>query len=173
MNFFSSVRNRWLCTLLCFIAIFPVSSIEAGVELVSSRNVVEQLYRDYAWVILFDSPDMVKLADQPQQELSKYFTPPLADLINKDHECARKTKDICNIDFDPIYDSQDPDGAHQLRIESEGVDMVNVTFLRRWSSPDVAELQFKMVRTSTGWRIDDIYYKGHESLRAILQQKRR
>jgi hypothetical protein len=154
-------------------AIFPVSSVGAGVELAPSRSVVEQLYRDYAWVILFDSPGMVKLTDQPQQELSKYFTSSLANLINKDHECTRKTGDVCNLDFDPIYDSQDPDGAHQLRIEPEGVDMVHVTFLRRWSSPDVAELQFKMIRMSAGWRIDDIYYKGHESLRAILQQQKR
>ena len=172
MKILSSIRNRWLYSSLCLLCCSFVPGVKAESAATSARKVVEHLYQDYAWVILLDNSDLVGLVNQPEQELSKYFTASLAGLIRKDHKCAEETKDVCNLDFDPIYDSQDPDGAHQLRIEPmDSNSVVKVAFLRRWSSPDTAELKFKMIYTSSGWRIDNIYYQGHKSIREILQQK--
>ncbi len=173
MNIFSSVRSPLLHMSLCLLFCFLVSTARAEGDVASSKGVVEKLYQDYAWVVLMDNSDLVGLADQPEIELSKYFTASLSSLISKDHKCAEETQDVCNLDFDPIYDSQDPSGTHQLRIEQMNhASEVRVTFLPRWSSPAVTELRFKMIDTPTGWRIDDIYYRDHESIRAILQQKR-
>lgn len=172
MNILSATRNLRLCAALCFLACFSAFNVHAESDAISARAVVQKLYQDYAWVVLIDDTGLVGLVDQPETELSKYFTSSLSSLISKDHKCAEETKDICNLDFDPIYDSQDPDGAHQLRIEPmNSGSLVRVVFLRQWSSPVIAELRYKMVRTPAGWRIDDIYYNSHESIRAILQHK--
>jgi Protein of unknown function (DUF3828) len=172
MNIFPSVHSLWLRTSLCLLFCLLVSTARADGAVDPAKSVVEKLYRDYAWVVLIDNSGLVNLVDQSEAELSKYFTASLSNLISKDHKCAEATQDVCNLDFDPIYDSQDPSGTHQLRIgQMNHASEVMVTFLPRWSSPNMTELRFKMTDTSTGWRIDDIYYRDHESLRSILQQK--
>jgi hypothetical protein len=172
MNFIPSIRNLWFCITICLLTC--LSTIAGAVNTAAlAKGTVEKLYRDYAWVVLIDDPEQVNLIDQPERELSKYFTDSLSKLIIADRRCAAEAQDICNLDFDPIYDSQDPDGAHQVRIEEMNASTeVKVTFLRRWSSSAIAELRFKMINTSTGWRIDDIYYSDHESIRSILQRKK-
>lgn len=45
---------------------------------------------------------------QPVNILRKYFTEELSDLIKRDYDCAEKAKEICNINFDIILNSQDP-----------------------------------------------------------------
>jgi hypothetical protein len=173
MNISSLVRNLWLCTAVGLLFCFSITIARAEGDSASAKRVVERLYQDYAWVVLIDNPSAVRMVDQPESVLEKYFTTPLSNLISKDHKCVEETKDICNLDFDPIYDSQDPEGVHQLRIEPmNSSSIVQVTFLPRWSSPAIAEIQFKMVHTPEGWRIDDIYYKSHDSFRAILQKAR-
>jgi hypothetical protein len=156
--------------MLLYVVLSPGAIAEQST--LPAKAVVEELYRDYAWVILIDEPSLANLIDQPEKELKKYFTEPLANMILRDRQCARKTKDLCRLDFDPIYDSQDPDGAHQLHIEQMNLGYeVKVTFIRRWSSSsDIAELHFRMKKTPMGWRIDDIDYGNHESLRSILQR---
>lgn len=157
--------------LCCGLA--PVTASAGEKTAVSAKEPVVKLYRDYAWVVLIDDPGLQGLSTRSQKELSKYFTPSLASLLEKDRKCVEETREICSLDFDPIYDSQDPDGAHQLRVEPMNVDhVVRVTFSPRGSSPEITELKFKMVDTSSGWRIDDIVYRGHESLRALLTRQK-
>ncbi len=170
----SSIRWSWLCLslgLFCGLSPIPLRAEEKGA--VSAKEAVVRLYQDYAWVVLIDDPGLKGLVIQSQKELSKYFTPSLASLLDKDYQCVEETKEICSLDFDPIYDSQDPDGAHHLRVEPMNADhLVRVTFSPRWSSPQITEIKFKMVNTTTGWRIDDIVYQGHESLRALLTRRK-
>lgn len=139
----------------------------------SAKGVVEKLYHDYAWVVLFQDSDFVRLVDQPEKVLLQYFSPSLSGLVIADRQCVEKTKDICKLDFDPLYDSQDSAGAHDLLVDpTSSANEVQVRFSPRWGSAEVKQLQFKMVKTSVGWRIDDIGYPDQESLRAVLQQKK-
>jgi hypothetical protein len=165
-----SPKLRPLLTLFVLaFASFPVLAADGSV---SSKVVVEKLYEDYAWVVLFKDPGFVSLTDQPETELLRYFSPSLSGLMHADHRCVVETKDICRLDFDPIYDSQDPSGAHDLHVAPTGhANDVQVSFLPRWGAASAKQLQFKIVNTPAGWRIDDITYPDHESLRAILQQK--
>jgi hypothetical protein len=41
--------------------------------------------------------------------LDKYFDKQLSSLIARDNLCKQRTQEICKLDFDPIYASQDPE----------------------------------------------------------------
>jgi hypothetical protein len=168
----SAIHKFQAFLALCMLACVPCVA-SAAPDPTSAKGVVERLYQDYAWVVLFQDSDFVRLADQPEKVLSQYFSPSLSGLVIADHQCVEKTKDICKLDFDPLYDSQDSAGAHDLHVDAMSqANEVQVRFSPRWGSTAVKQLQFKMVKTSAGWRIDDIDYPDHESFRSILQQKK-
>lgn len=56
------------------------------------------------------------LADFTPLSMSQYFDPKLSKLIEKDKHCAEKYG-VCNIDFDILMDSQDPED-YRIRIEN-------------------------------------------------------
>ena len=73
-------------------------------------STVERLYHDYAWEAVISEPrdGLVGLMQESRVTLERYFDHSLAGLIVKDHECSERTHEICNLDFLPIWDGQDP-----------------------------------------------------------------
>ncbi len=55
-------------------------------------------------------------ADFTPLSMPQYFDPKLSKLIDKDKHCAEKYG-VCNIDFDILMDSQDPED-YRIRIEN-------------------------------------------------------
>lgn len=109
----------------------------------------------------------------------RYFTKELAALIVKD--AAKSDDEIGSIDFDPLYDSQDPEvtnfkiggvqwggtGKHGDDPGDDALAHVGVTFK---DNGDARELRFdfKQLHDKT-WRISDIHYPDNTSLLRILR----
>ena len=52
-----------------------------------------------------------EFVDQPQAVLARYFDDQLVRLWLADLQCAARARAICNLDFSPIWNSQDPVGT--------------------------------------------------------------
>jgi hypothetical protein len=121
-------------------------------------GVVRRLYREFAWEAVFSDPVVdhkwVGLLQQPPAVLERYFTPRLAHLLAKDADCARRSGEICRIDFLPIWASQDP-GATDLMVSPAIGGVVQVGFKYPGNGKAVT-LRYSLVRAVSGWRIADI-----------------
>jgi len=161
------MATRKLMHLLLLPIAAVLSAQKIFAEEVSHRpaDVVQTLYREFAWVAIGMSG--TDISDQPRSELEKYFDAQLTDLIIKDAECRLSRNDICHLDRDMLYDSQDP-VVLDLKISApQRESEVNVNF--RSCTGKVSVLKYMMVRTPQGWRIHDISYgPGRATLRALL-----
>lgn len=158
--------------LFLLMVISSATAIELTVEGdVSAKLVVEQLYQDYSWE---NSAEPAKsktvLVEAHEVELSKYFSKSLVDLIRKDNICMARTGGICNLDFDPIYASQDSEATDIKISEPDKNNRVKVQF-RYPSTHQLIKIQYKMVRTNLGWRINDVCYSTGSCLRKLLSRK--
>jgi hypothetical protein len=125
--------------------------------------VVEQLYRDFPT----ENPTRF-IKSTPVRVLQRYFTPQLANLLHADYVCGIREQGICHLDFDPIYDSQDPE-ARELQV-IDGTE-VKVRFKRtNGGREETVTIRCRMERIKAGWRIDDFIYPNGVSLRAILSR---
>src|ERR1051325_2772712 len=102
--------------------------------------------------------------------VDKYFARSLGDLIWKD---ARTSKgEVGVIDGDPLYDAQDMEikkfAIGQPAYES-GKAKVNVTFENFGQKKT---LVFVLVNGRTGWRIHDIEYGDHGTMRSWFKESR-
>lgn len=136
-----------------------------------ARDVVVRLYRDYAWeAVMSGTVRDGFFAEQPSAVLEKYLDHELASLLVADAECIRRTHEICNLEFMPLFASQDPT-AFDLEVEeTKKQDEVLVTFQR--PGGDQARLLYKMSQEGAGWRVSDIVYESSRSLKNILSAKR-
>jgi hypothetical protein len=150
-----AIRRFLICAFLA-VSSGCASAAEGGNDL---ETVVKNLYAQ-------------RKNDAPVQEasiavLEKYFRPELARALVHDRQCAEASKEICRIDFDVLFDSQDPDYEASLAIErtsssrrvqvclgSPALDRRCISYLGRSSAGRV--------------RITDIVYASGSSLRAIL-----
>lgn len=86
--------------------------------------------------------------------ISKYCDAGLADLLVKDCDCSKKSGEVCNLDWDPFYDSQDFGKEDpRPRIERlEGSDAFAVTIRNLGER----KLTYEMTKTPAGWRIANV-----------------
>jgi hypothetical protein len=134
----------------------------------TASDVVAWVYRDFAYQAIFTSYwKEGGVAQQPLKVLQRYFTDELAALLVKDRECSERTHEICNLDWDPIFASQDP-GAVALEVSKpDAANIVRVEF--GYPNTDKkAKLAFHVQHTSRGWRISDIVDEEGGSLRKVL-----
>jgi hypothetical protein len=130
---------------------------------------VTDLYREFAWeaVLAPGNDHELSFVEQPRNALQRYLSPVLARRLDADRTCVRATGDICQINFAPLWYSQDP-VAYDLRVQAtDDPDLVRVQFERPGSNTPVV-LHFELVRTGLGLRIDDIRYPDGMTLRDIL-----
>jgi hypothetical protein len=139
-------------------------------QVTSEAKVVATLYRDYAWQAMASQWDLFGpgLADENLAKLEHYFTPELAKLLVDDLACKVREQGICNLDFDLLFDSQDP-RVGDLNVETTQPGKVRVEF----TDPVIRKknrIDFTLVKVSGDWRIADIFYSLHaqQSLKAIL-----
>jgi hypothetical protein len=128
---------------------------------------VRTLYARYASEAAIDDTESPTLASAPPAVLRQHLTDELMQLWLRDRDCARRTQEICRLDFSPLWDSQDPVGtsvklrwdARHGRVEAE---------LRR-GDRSARTLAYSLVKRKDGWRIDDIDFgPGRSSLRQLL-----
>jgi hypothetical protein len=134
--------------------------------------VVAKLYKDFAWQAMATQSDLFgeDLAHQSKVTLEKYFAPALADLLIKDAACQVKYEAICNLDFDILFDSQDP-RVTDLDVSVAAPGKVSVVY----TDPTDARktrIDFVVVRVGGAWKISDVVYKKPDniSLKHVLSQ---
>ena len=156
-----------------FIVFFSFTGTAYGKTNFLSRQIVAQLYKDFAWqAILSENNDFILLQDENKNVLEKYFSSELTELIIKDARCRGKSGEICSLDFDLLFDSQDS-AAYDLKINASKEGTVEVNFIYPPNNKKI-NLLFYLQETSRGWRIVDIIYKDKNevSLKQLLIQNK-
>lgn len=105
-----------------------------------------------------------------RESLRKYFDAALTDLFIKDAECQQRTHEICNLDFDPIYDAQDVDDK-TTGLKISMVKKEPAQFAVTFTNIGTRTLIYSLTKTGEGWRISDIRYSKGGSLKTILSGK--
>ncbi len=96
---------------------------------------------------------------ESREVTSRFFDSNLVSLFQSEYECKVKERDVCSLESDPVYFSQDfPDGEAELVLipvkndSPKGMSYkVNVKF-SKWT----IVLVVRVKETSAGWRISDI-----------------
>ena len=166
-----SGRLLFLLLLGFSLVAMPLDTKAAGPRAYEKpEDVVAWLYRDFIFTATMSSYwKGASLADQPKETLLLYFTEELASLFVKDRQCAEKTNGICNLDFSPIFDSQDP---AVMDLEIAPADKSNTVPIQ-FTNPGYGKkvrISYEVAKTSRGWRIKDIIYIDGHSLKKILSQ---
>jgi hypothetical protein len=132
---------------------------------------VAKIYQDFAAEAVIDSPDLsvLDLFSRSKTAMARYVDDSLIALVMADRACAERTQGVCNLDFAPIWDSQDMVGT-TVKID-EGKDPTRVAVELQMNDKVVRHLTYVMVKTAAGWRVKDIQYDTHESLVAMLKKK--
>lgn len=129
----------------------------------SAKAFVEEIYKAYVGK---DSP-AVDISTRKQ--LDRYFTPPLAQLIDEDALEAAKKQDAPLLGGDPFIDAQDWEIRNvKVAVTERGADRAtaNVSFVNFDKTNSV---RLVLVKTPNGWRVDDIFWP-EGSLRAIYKK---
>jgi hypothetical protein len=153
---------------LCFNA-EAVEAHQAGPE----AKVVADLYKNYAWQAMATQPDLFGegLAGARKAELERYFSPEMARLLVADSACQVRTGGICNLDFDLLFDAQDP-RVTDLAVERIAAGRVRVQF-KDPATSKLTVIEFRLAEQRNQWRIADVIYAKHspQSLKAVLSRR--
>lgn len=133
---------------------------------------VAKIYQDFAAEAVIDTPDLSieDLFGRPKLALARYLDDELVALVLADRACSQKKQEICNLDFAPIWDSQDMVGT---TVKISGTkDPARVLVELKFSADSKGRrLTYRMTKTAAGWRVHDIEYDTHVSLVAMLKGK--
>ena len=149
----------------------------AGTALAATADneavVVAKLYKDFAWQAVASQADLFgdDLSHQNKATLEKYFAPALADLLVKDAACQVKFQGVCNLDFDLLFDSQDP-RVTDLDVKTTSPGRVSVVY-KDPVDDKTTRIDFDVARVSGIWKITDVVYRRPDkvSLKHVLSQK--
>jgi hypothetical protein len=156
------MMNRlMLVALLVFVPVLPIARAAEDAR----ADLVEKLYKDFVWETRNPAAGRPGFIEQKRAVLEQYLTESLALLLLKDRACTARTHEICQLDFSPLWNSQDPEGAI-FKVAAPGAgNAVLVTLTYPTDRPQVVTYELKQV--AAGWRIDNIRTK-EWSLRKIL-----
>ena len=136
--------------------------------------VVAKLYKDFAWQALASQHDLFgdDVAHQGKATLEHYFSPALADLLAKDAACQIRSQGICNLDFDLLFDSQDP-RVTDLEVTTTSPGRVAVVYKDPVDGKTM-RIDFDVVRVGRTWKIADVIYSRRDkvSLKRVLSRHR-
>lgn len=139
----------------------------------ASAALVSQLYERFP-APLEDTPISAgeSIIDQDREVLTQFFDSDLTNLILADRACVAQNGGVCRLDFDPIWDSQDPT-AYEFEVHpTKRTEIVKVRVQAPRSSEDV-ELEYRLVQEGGEWRIADISYPEGFTLRELLDTSSR
>ena len=99
-----------------------------------------------------------------KQTLSRYFAPALITLFLELDTAAKHCSrdDVCGFDFEPIYDTQDFDDRPDIKLRIESLapaqEQWYAVYFTVIKSEGEHRLEYKLIRTQSGWRVADILY---------------
>lgn len=126
-------------------------------------KLLDSLYKN------FPSNDLLNVQNingQSKKTLAKYFDTTLTNLLWKDTKCSARTGMICKLDFDVIYDSQDPDRVSiHIAPTKKGADVI-----LNYGENGKRNLTYFFSKKHGVFRICDIFYQEeNRSLKKILK----
>jgi len=150
--------------------------VSTGTALAATTNgeaaVVAKLYKDFAWQALASQHDLFgdDVAHQSKATLEHYFSPALADLLVNDAACQIRSRGICNLDFDLLFDSQDP-RVTDLDVTTTSPGRVAVIY-KDPVDGKATRMEFDVARVAGQWKIADIIYSRPDrvSLKRVLSR---
>lgn len=160
--------SHWTYLLICgLLVMLPKTAVFA--EALTAKALVTQLYTAYDWETKSEhASNRRTLLEESREVLAQYFDHKLMGLILKDRACVNKTKEICNLDFSPIWASQDPSVPKKLSISStDNAEIVRVEI--RYEGQKPLKLTYHVVETKAGLRISDIEYSDSSLLKILSQ----
>jgi hypothetical protein len=168
----STVVNRLVVIASFAMALGWTSTAVAG-KAETEAAVVARLYKDFAWQAIASQPDLFgeDLAHQSKATLEKYFAPALAELLVQDAVCQARSQGICNLDFELLFDSQDP-RVTDLDVETLAPGKVSVVF-KDPINEEKTKIEFNLAQVAGKWKIADIIYRknGEPSLKKVLSRR--
>lgn len=109
---------------------------------------------------------------QNKEGLARYFDEPLSELILKENECVKKTRELCNLDFDPIMGAQDFEATKpDLKIIKVQSKVDGLSYKVTFTNISKQTLIYQLCNTNYGWKICDIVYPDGNTLKNILSKK--
>lgn len=133
-------------------------------------QLVSRKYENYAWITVYSNtppPDAVPFAKADLIELKGFFTTELAHALWNDAQCSKKIQEICLLDFDILFDSQDPHATDLSVNRGEYGLSAKVCF--KDLSETIHCLIFVGEDVSGVIKVKDILYPEGLSLRQILK----
>jgi hypothetical protein len=101
----------------------------------------------------------------------QYFGSDLVKLLQLNHACEVATKEVCNLNSDPVFNAQDyDDKGIKTEILSVSTDSV-LAFDVKIINLGEQILKFEMSKEGESWRVSDIKYPNSMSLKRILQEE--
>lgn len=165
------MKNTFRLSTIAALSTLVAGSAGAGLPLSPQVELVTQLYKQYACEAVIEIPELsnCSLLDQPKSTLLHFFDPRLAQAITQDRTCTKKSRELCRLDFMPLWDSQDASGA--IVSVSEGKNPTTV--IADINYPQTKrQLTYSLKKTKRGWRIVDIAYGDSKlSLMGILASR--
>lgn len=156
----------------------PLCRLVLGVLLLSPRvvfaqvnavDVVRQMYAAYAWET--DDQQVTKhtpLFAERSDVMARYLDGPLLHAVQKDRACQKRTQAICNLDFEPMWDSQDPGGA-TVAVEPTHAPAV-VRARVAYPDHETRVITYRMRKVAGAWRVADMAGAKWPSLLHVLQR---
>jgi hypothetical protein len=168
----STVASR-LALIAALASPFCSPNLSYAAQSESEAKVVAKLYQDYAWQAIATQSRLFGegVAGAGRTRLERYFAPKLTQLLIADWACQEATHEMCNLDFDILFDSQDPRVA-DLDVALLAPGRVQVQFNDPVTDKKTL-IEFKLAMVERRWRIDDIVYQKHpqQSLKTVLSRQ--
>ena len=168
----SSTAAKFLCLIVSTTLAIVCTGTALAATTGGQAAVVAKLYKDFAWQALASQHDLFgdDVAHQGKTTLEQYFAPALADLLVKDAVCQIRSRGICNLDFDLLFDSQDP-RVTDLEVSTASPGRVAVVY-KDPVDGKATRIEFDVARVAGQWKIADIIYSRPDkvSLKRVLSR---
>lgn len=158
----ASVLLRFLVGMLALVAVAGFIRPGAAVaQNASPEAVVKNLYAAH------NNGRGKVFTKQSKETLHRFFDKKLADLIWK--ELNHQPEDeVGNLDFDPLFNSQDVQ-VSKLKVGKAKVTGNKATVVVTFDNyGKLTKINFPLVKTGSGWRIQNLIYEDGSTLIKIL-----
>lgn len=138
--------------LLAALAAFSLFISPAAAQNPDPKSFVENIYKSYL------GKNTPGLDLSTREALDLYFTPSLADLIEKDAKEAEKLQEAPLLNGDPFVDGQDWEITDPVvTIQESASDRATATASFKNFGKAVS-VRLALVLTPKGWRVDDVFW---------------
>jgi hypothetical protein len=134
----------------------------------TAAEAVTRLYRAYAWETNPATDNRQTLFGESADVMRRYLDSALVQAVLADRACQRRTEGICNLDFVPLWNSQDP-GSTTWAVRATRDSTRVEAHIRYPDQPAPTVITYRLRRTRDGWRVVDLSTTAWPSLLALLR----